>query len=471
MTLLGLELSDAGIIVAGGRSAKLLEVDGHELESPGYAIPEKKRLLVGKPAADKARLFPLQVINRFWDQLDRKPLKQKNRHAQNHAELACAHLSLIWEKVRLQGDEMIIAVPDYYGREQLGLILGMAQELSIPIHGFVSLPIAASFTPYPNAMLLHLDIHLHRFEIVHLHQDDHLTRENSAAFQDISLDLLYRRWVESIAEEFVHTTRFDPLHQAQAEQELYNRLPAALEILKSQSSFIFEMSQKKHSYRITLLKDMLKKKGAAVYEEICRFIEDIRNEHNENDSSIVLQLTHRIARLPGLIDKLTGIGNCEIIDLEPGAGALGILRLGEQLTDQHSKNGVSFFTSRPWLEPETQVVQAVTQDTSGKVQATHLLYRDVAYPISDKPLFIGCDNYPVGKGISIQTRSSDVSQKHCAVQQNEDMIVLTDYSRQGTFVENQRVDENTFLKLGQIIRLGTSGETIRLIACMNADET
>jgi len=48
---------------------------------------------------------------------------------------------------------------------------------------------------------------------------------------------------------------------------------------------------------------------------------------------------------------------------------------------------------------------------------------------------------------------------------------LTDYSRQGTFVEGQRVDGNFVLELGQIIRLGTSGETIRLIACMNYDET
>ncbi|MFC1813147.1 FHA domain-containing protein [Thermodesulfobacteriota bacterium] len=471
MTLLGLELSDAGIIVAGGRSAKLLEVDGHELESPGYAIPEKTRLLVGKPAADKAHLFPLQVINQFWDQLDTTLLKQQNRHVQNHAELACAHLSLIWENVRLYGDEMIIAVPDYYGREQLGLILGMAQELSIPVQGFVSLPIAASSNPYPNEMLLHLDIHLHRLEIAYLYQGDHLTREDSDAFPDISLGRIYRRWVESIAEEFVHTTRFDPLHQALTEQELYNRLPAAIAVLKRQPSFIFEIAQGKHTYRITLLKDMLKQKSAAMYEDICRFVEEMRSKHKRNDSPMVLQLTHRIARLPGLIDELTGIGNCEIIDLEPGAGALGTLRLGKQLPDQHSKNGVSFFTSRPWQQPEPQLARPVSQKTPEKMQATHLLYRDVAYPISDKPLFIGCDNYPVGKGISIQTRSSDVSKKHCAVQQNEDMIVLTDYSRQGTFVENKRVDENAFLKLGQIIRLGTSGETIRLIACMNADET
>ena len=85
MTLLGLELSDAGILVAGDNPIRLLTVDGQEQESPGFAIPEKERLLVGKPASDKAHLFPLQVINRFWDQLNTEPLKQKNRHAQNHA--------------------------------------------------------------------------------------------------------------------------------------------------------------------------------------------------------------------------------------------------------------------------------------------------------------------------------------------------------------------------------------------------
>jgi hypothetical protein len=59
MTLLGLELSDAGILVAGDNPARLLTVDGQEQESPGFAIPEKERLLVGKSASDKAHLFPI----------------------------------------------------------------------------------------------------------------------------------------------------------------------------------------------------------------------------------------------------------------------------------------------------------------------------------------------------------------------------------------------------------------------------
>lgn len=471
MTLLGLELSDAGILVAGDNPTRLLTVDGQEKESPGFAIPEKKRLLVGKSASDKAHLFPLQVINGFWDQLNTEPLKQQNRHAQNHAEIACTHLFHIWEIVKQYGDEMVMAVPNYYRREQLGLILGMAQELSIPVKGFVSLPIATSYHAYPDAMLLHLDIHLHRFEIIHLHQGEHLTVQNAVTFQEISLEQLFRRWVETIAEEFVHTTRFDPLHQATTEQELYNRLPAALDIFKHQSSCLFELSHGKHRYRINLLRDVLVQKSKKIYDDICQFIEKMRDDHGKNNFLIVLQMTHRVACLPGLKNKLFEIENCKISELEPGAGALGVLKLWNQLSDEHFGNGASFFTSRPWQRAESKTFGAISYETSHTIRPSHLLYRDVAYPISEKPLIIGCDQYPFGKGIGVEAKSSDVSKKHCTVHREDDRIVLTDHSSQGTFVDNRQVNKSAILELGQIIRLGTSRETIRLIACLEADET
>ena len=471
MTLLGLELSDAGILVAGDNPAKLLTVDGQEQESPGFAIPEKEHLLVGKPASDKAHLFPLQVINRFWDQLNTEPLKQKNRHAQNHAEIAYAHLFHIWETVKHYGDEMIIAVPNFYSKEQLGLILGMAKELSIPVKGFVPLPIAASYHAYPDAILLHLDIHLHRFEIIHLHQGEYLTAKNSLRFQEIGLEQLYRSWVETIAEEFVHATRFDPLHQAATEQELYNRLASALDIFKNQPSFLFELSHGKDRYRINLFRDVLFQKSEKIYDDICRFIEKMRDDHGKNNLLAVLQTTHRVACLPGLKEKLLEMENCKIIELEPGAGALGVLKLRDQLTDRHFKNGTSFFTSRPWRQTKSKTSRVISYKTAPTIRPSHLLYGDVAYPISEKPLIIGCDDYPFGKGIHIQAKSSDVSRKHCTVQREDDRIVLTDYSSQGTFVDNIQVNKSAILELGQIVRLGTSRETIRLIASLEADET
>jgi hypothetical protein len=49
--------------------------------------------------------------------------------------------------------------------------------------------------------------------------------------------------------------------------------------------------------------------------------------------------------------------------------------------------------------------------------------------------------------------------------------VLNDYSTDGIFVDETRVDGSRALKLGQIIRLGTTAEQLQLIACLNRDET
>ena len=208
-----------------------------------------------------------------------------------------------------------------------------------------------------------------------------------------------------------------------------------------------------------------------MYEDIRRLIVKMRDAHGKNSLLIALQLTHRIARLPGLKDKLSEIDHCEIMELEPGAGALGVLRMWDQLGDRHPGNGASFFTSRPWRQVEPNVFQTISYETPDKMRPTHLLYRDVAYPLSQKPLLLGCDPYLAGKGIYVQAQSSGVSKKHCTVHRDADRFILTDISNQGTFVNDQRVDGSMTLELGQIVRLGTSGETFRLIACMETHET
>ena len=96
MSILGLELSDAGILVAGGDPPGLLKVDGDDVASPGFALPEKNRLAVGTSAERKAHLFPRQILNQFWDQLNTEPLEQPNPFAHNHAEIAFEHFARIF---------------------------------------------------------------------------------------------------------------------------------------------------------------------------------------------------------------------------------------------------------------------------------------------------------------------------------------------------------------------------------------
>lgn len=474
MRLLGLELSDAGIMVATNDPVGLLQIDGADRESPGFALPEKNRLLTGRSAEGKARLHPRRFNNLFWEQLNTEPLKQPSPYAQNHAEMAYAHLARIWEHIKRYGDELVIAVPGFLDRDQLGLFLGIAEELSIPLKGIVALSVAASSKPSPERLLLHLDIHLHRFEMTFLEQGESLILQDSVMTEEKGLHELHREWVESIAGEFVRTTRFDPLHRAIFEQELYSRLPDVLMALQQTPNVMFEMTAGSKNHRVSLSRDLFLKKSERMFRDILRLIAGIRERHGKPDQPVTLQLTHRISRLPGCKEMVGKLTDARVIELEPGSGAFGVLDLRDELSGQKAKSGVSFLMSRPWqgtmpgAVSSSPAVQAVTH---AAVNPTHILYRNMAYCISDQPLVIGRGGPQDGVGVTMEEEPAGVSKRHCSIQRLGKEVVLTDHSTHGTYVDEIKVSETAVLKLGQTIRVGTPGEKLQLIACLEKDET
>jgi hypothetical protein len=473
MSLLGLELSDAGILVAGAEPAGLLEIDGNSIESPGFALAEKPGLIVGVTAERKAHLYPRQILNQFWDQLNIEPLEQPNPFAQNHAEVAFAHFARIWQTVKHYGREMVIAVPGFYTREHLGFILGIAQELGVPVKGFVPLAVAAVPQRLPEGLLLHLDLHLHRFEVTRLERADQLNRKDSISSEGNGLSKLYRRWVDAIAEEFVRSTRFDPLHQAATEQELYDRLPGILRQLCRDSDVYFEMTGGSKVYHVTLTRDLFFKIGTPVFEEMRRLVSRFYERHGKAGAGLVLMLTNRIARLPGIKEMMAGIENCIIIELEPGAGALGILKFTGLLFEQTAGSSAPFLTSRPLPNDGSISYEEPRKDAGGQQQPTHILYRHLAYPITEKPLIIGLERVAGESSIQIQGQIAGVSRKHCIIQLQGNQVVLNDHSTYGTFVDENPVKGQTNLLLGQKVRVGTPGEFLSLIACLDSetDET
>jgi hypothetical protein len=473
MSLLGLELSDAGILVAGNEPAGLLQVDGNSVESPGFALPEKNRLTVGVTAERKAHLYPRQILNQFWDQLNIEALEQPNPFAHNHAEIAFEHFARIWQTVKHHGKEMVIAVPGFYTREHLGFILGITQELGIPVKGFVPLAVAAIPEQLPEGLLLHLDLHLHRFEVTRLERAGQLSQKDSISAEGNGLSKLYRRWVDAIAEEFVRSTRFDPLHQAATEQELYDRLPGVLTQLCANPSVYFEMTGGSKVYHVTLTGDLFYKKGAPVFEEMRRLVGRFYDRYGKAGPGPVLMLTDRIVRLPGMKDMFAEIENCNIIELQPGSGAMGILRFSRRLFEQHAGNSAPFLTSRPLPAAGPLSYEEPRRQPERQKRPSHILYRNFAYPITEKPLIVGLEGVSGESGIQIQGQIAGVSRKHCAVQLQGNKVVLNDYSTDGTFVDENPVTGKMILLLGQTVRVGTPGEILKLIACLDreTDET
>ena len=479
MSLLGLELSDAGILIAGTDTDGLLEVDGNSVESPGFALPAKKRLTVGVAAEREAHLYPRQILSRFWDQLNIEPLEQPNPFAQNHAEIAFEHLAHIWKAAKQHGKEMVIAVPGFYTREHLGYILGITQELGIPVKGFVPIAVASVPEQLPKGLLLHLDLHLHRFEVTRLERAEQLSLKETASSEGNGLSKLYRRWVDAIAEEFVRSTRFDPLHQAATEQELYDRLPGVLTALCRSPNVHFEMTGGSQVYHVTLTHDLFFKKAAPIFEQMRHLVDRMYDRHGKAETRLVLTLTDRIVRLPGMKEMLAEIENCHIVTLDTGSGAFGLLRAMRPLFEQQTGKSAPFLTSRP-MPAESSISHTepsqrpeVLQQPEVQQRPTHILYRNLAYPITENPLFIGNQQVAGGPGIYVRGEIAGVSRKHCAVQLQGNKVVLSDYSTYGTFVDEEPVNKTKVLLLGQTVRVGTPGEILKLIACLDneTDET
>ncbi len=472
MSLLAIELNDTGIMAATGEPAVLLEIDDAHRQSPGFALPEKNSLLVGRAAAGKAHLFPRQILNRFWDQLNAEPLETPGaRNLQNNAEVAYHHLARIWEHVQQRCTEAVVTVPSFYDRQQLGLILGMAQEMAMPLTGFLPQALAASATAYPGKMLLHLDIHLHRTEIVYLKQAQQLTIADSQSASDKGLIYLYRQWVEAIAKEFVRTTRFDPFHQAASEQDLYNRLPQVLAQLQEHPAVKLEISSGGALHSVAVTRDWIVDQARSFYEETVRLIESLRKMHGKSDQPVVLQLTHRFSRLPGCRQALAAVKDCQIAELNPGAGACGILAIWDRLRDDSHNSGVSFFTSRPWQADDSVKTPARPAKRPDQKRPTHVLYGSIAYPLTDRRLIVGMKNDDGRNVLQIADSNAGAVPGYCAIWLDGDDVVLESYSGRTTFVDETRVIGRMVLNCGQIIRIGIPGEQLQMIACLNRHET
>ena len=471
MRLIALELSDVGIMAAAKEPLGLLQVDGEDRESPGFALSDEAQLLVGRAAEGRARFHPLQVNSAFWDQLNTQPLKQPSQYARNHAEMAYAHLAHIWERIRGRSNEMVMAVPAFFPRDQLGLILGITEALNIALKGMVSLSVAAASEPCPDRLLLHLDIHLHRSEITFLEQGERLTQKDVATARKKGLRHLYSEWVKAIAEALVRTTRFDPLHEASTEQELYDRLPDVMAGLEQNPSVLFKMAVGSKTYSVNLSRELFAAKAQGVFQEIGEMIDLMRKRHGKPGQPVTLHVTHRLAPLPGFREMLATIDNGKERELEPGAGAFGALDLWQEFSSPEV--GVTLLTNRPWQSREAPPMTdhlSVTPISHGDTSPTHVLYRTVAYLLSDRPLVIGTGGTQDGIDVRIEGELAGVSRRHCSIQRRGAEVILTDHSTYGTFVDGEQVTGTALLRLGQVIRVGTPGEELQLITSLETDE-
>jgi hypothetical protein len=447
VALLAAHINDAGISVLDANSILYRE--------PGFALLDDDKLATGNEAFSQARVKPRRIQHGFWSNLQTAALADRHFHHLSAADLVSRQLEQIWKRVSGAGDGIVVAVPAYMSNDNLGLFLGITAELKIPVVAMVDAAVAATRREYKGAVPVHIDLSLHSAILTRLAQPGKAQFDRSAVVDESGTIALCDAWIALIADSFVQQSRFDPLHAAETEQMLQDKLHGWLASASASNNISLEIEYRGIRHQAELESLEFVAAAAPVYH---RIVSNLRALYRA-DEVPALQLSDRVARMPGLADILAARVGGEIFLQEPGATARGLLSRCRDM--QAGDAQVSLIRQLPWDQ------SSVVSSSSGKIRGgglpTHLLFEHTAHAIDPQPLTLGSKSSDGGRWIDLQQEMPGVSRRHCSLQLENGQCIVRDYSRYGTFLNGHRIDGSAVLQVGDFIRLGTPGYEFRLI--------
>lgn len=458
--MLSLELIDSGLVLAQRRGRDVEIID----EAPGVAVLEEQQTITGVEAGKRVRRQPLLAQSNYWRALSTAPLTRPSRLIHTTADLAFAQADSMLRGRDAEG--VMLAIPAGYSREQLGLLLGVINETGVPVVGLVDAGLAAcSLQPAP-PRILHLDLELHQALLTVLEYaggERGLKRSRYEIALQHGLLAIQQTWMHFIAEQFVRKTRFDPLHEASSEQRLFDRLPEWLHALAEEERGVVSMDFSDRQLEVEIQRAQLIAAVEPHYAELQRLVQGARIA----GLPIELRVSHRIAALPGLLDRLRALRDCEVQVLPRGAAALGTLE--HESAIRRSPDSLALIYQLPVASVSGPATAAEFESTPAPLRPTHVLFQGRAWRISEQPLVIGWSVERADRALMLPAASPGISRAHCTLLRRNGAVLVEDHSTYGSFVNDERVAGRTALTVGDRLRLGSPGVTLELIQMVNDD--
>jgi hypothetical protein len=439
---IGIEVVDAALIaVRNGLTAA---------PSPGVALLDPARLLVGAPAAAVARLQPVLASDRFWSDLSTESLARRDPPL-SHADLAHAHLSSLWKDVAEDGDAAVFAVPGSMRLHQVGLLLGIARRVGIPVAGVVDAAVAACADLPARAAVMHLDVQFHQAVLTEMQGATVLRRRRVEIAPRAGSKAIYTAWAQLVSEAMVRRTRFDPLHQAATEQQLYERLPEWLAAIADRESVDVAIDTDGGSFGAMLRREQFTLAAEAWYAQLAELV----HAGHRADEAATLVLSARAALMPALGGRLASLPGLEEIALpETAPAAAAAARVAE--IGPAVPPGLAIALSR------RHVAASGGRHAGSAARATHVILDGRAHAIDEHPLVIGFGGGS-GRRIELGGAGAGISRSHCTLVRKDGQVMVRDHSRHGTFVNGERVDGEMPLGAGDRLRVGSPGVVLELV--------
>jgi hypothetical protein len=459
VTRIAIELNDAGLVaLTGGPGAA-------PPPSPGCAVvDEDGRIATGSAARRRARVAPRRADDRAWSDLDRSPLGPPFPPGVSRADLAHAHLAALWEAAGgTAAAAALFAVPGSFSRARLGLVLGIAHAAGIPVRGLVDAAVAAaSASSAPAERLVLLDLELHRAVLTEIASDGHdLVRQKVELSPKVGLARIDDRFAAAVAAASVRQTRFDPLHAAPVEQDLYDRLPGLLAALGSGDRVQLDLGPAGERRPVQVARAPLVAAVDAEYGHLAGLV-----HRRPSGPPALLVLSARVAGLPGLGERLAHAAGCAPLAVPLAAAAATALALSDRIEVEGP--ALPLVTRLPRSASAVAAAGGVESRPAAPgargPAPTHLVLAGRAYPIGDEPFVVGVAIPPASRGLNLTGETAGVSRAHCRLYRRDGAVVVEDASTYGTFLNGERVDGRAALAAGDRLRLGSPGIELELVA-------
>jgi hypothetical protein len=426
---------------------------------PGAALMLSDGAVFGHAARAGARTMPSAYIDKYWRNLSEQALPRATGDARSFADLAYAQLAQLWSLHGSGVSAVLCAFPSHWGKAELSLLLGVAQEAGIPLVGLATIPVASTRRQYPDCDLIHVEFAASAVSLTQMVQGDGSSAQGpSEAIMDLGIAALERTSAEYFARKFLESSRFDPMHDAQSEQRVYDKLPDWLALLARTPETELQFDHKGNEFRarvsLTELEERLRYRCQPLIQKL--------RARLDTDRPAALQINAAAASFPGVIEALADLPGCDVFILETGAAARGLVFRHAHI--RKSSGALSVTESLPWDQSVADVsLKRAMASSSGSVPS-HVVIGSRAYKLSNRPLRIGAEAAEADYNLVIAPRHAGVSRQHCSIELRNGQAVLDDYSRFGTRLNGHRVEGSTILQAGDIVAVGDPACELKLIA-------
>lgn len=434
------------IIELNDRNISLRNEDELLIQSPGFANIADNKPVFGEQARNTARLHPRHTFSQFWSQLSLDPLVNSNSHFRHQADLAFAHLNDIASAHALK-DEVIFAVPSNYNRNQLSILLGLVQSCEFDAVGLVDMPLLMTGNAANSETAVYLDIQLHQSVLTTFsNKEGKPARDKVIQIPGTGLIALHDSWVNMVTDEFIKQSRFDPHHNAETEQYVYNQLEDWLNRSLSDNEILMEINNKGSVYQAKINRGHFEQRSKNIFARINSELESLVG------NSCALHLPEAHAKLPGLslyLKNITAVNESQILDnclthLDHIKGDEGALNLVASLP----------------AAAETQNMGSTIGVNMASNTPTHILINNRAHPLPVSVHFGPVnDDSPAADNVMLE--ASEKGQFHISL--NAQQAELNNSAGAVITLNGSGASANEPLKLGDMISIAGAVNPLQLI--------